>query len=258
MPNKLTHKQVIRDFIKTHNYYYKYDKFIYKNAKTLGIIICPKHGDFKQTADSHKRGSGCPQCGELKVIKMHRENLSYGKKGFIKKSNKIFNFYYDYSKVNYTNCKNKVIIICPKHGEFEIIPEKHYNEGIGCINCSVSSKGELKITDILNKTNIKFKKQKYHKYLDTRMFFDFYLSDYDIYIEFDGKQHFEDNCYGNKFINHNKDLFKNMYISHTNNTLLRIHYLDINNLEEIILKFLNNKNKRNNIFYSRHKYYKEF
>ena len=41
MPNKLTNKQVINDFIKKHNDYYTYDKFIYKNAKTLGIITCP-------------------------------------------------------------------------------------------------------------------------------------------------------------------------------------------------------------------------
>ena len=257
MPNKLTQKQVINEFIKKHNYYYKYDKFIYKNAKTLGIIICPNHGDFEQTSDSHKRGSGCPKCSKLKVIKMHRKNLSYGKNGFITKSNKIFNFYYDYSKVNYTNCKNKVIIICPKHGEFKIIPEKHYRDGIGCSDCSVSSKGEVKITHILNKYKIIFTRQKYYNFLDTKMFYDFYLENYDIHIEFDGKQHFKNYCYGDKFINHSKDLFKNMYIAHTKNTLLRIHYLDINKMEKIILDFIN-KDKRNNIFYSRHKYYKDF
>ena len=83
MPNKLTNKQVINDFIKKHNDYYTYDKFIYKNAKTLGIITCPNHGDFKQTSDSHKRGSGCSKCAKLKIIKKHRKNLSYGKDGFI-------------------------------------------------------------------------------------------------------------------------------------------------------------------------------
>ena len=37
---------------------------------------------------------------------------------FIIKSNKIHNNRYDYSMVNYVNCREKIKIICKVHGEF--------------------------------------------------------------------------------------------------------------------------------------------
>ncbi len=42
---------------------------------------------------------------------------------------------YDYSKVEYIDAKTKVIIICPKHGEFKVSPSKHYGRGHGCPQC---------------------------------------------------------------------------------------------------------------------------
>ena len=48
---------------KQHGCYYKYDKFIYVNAKTKGIIICPKHGEFEQSPDKHLNTIyPCPNC----------------------------------------------------------------------------------------------------------------------------------------------------------------------------------------------------
>jgi very-short-patch-repair endonuclease len=41
---------------------------------------------------------------------------------------------YDYSKVEYVGNKNKVIIICPKHGEFLQRPNDHLT-GYGCKKC---------------------------------------------------------------------------------------------------------------------------
>ena len=37
---------------------------------------------------------------------------------FIGKAKKIHGEKYNYSKVNYKRCDEKVCIICPKHGEF--------------------------------------------------------------------------------------------------------------------------------------------
>lgn len=46
-----------------HNYKYSYDKVPNSfNVKHKVTITCPIHGDFPQTADSHKRGVGCPYC----------------------------------------------------------------------------------------------------------------------------------------------------------------------------------------------------
>jgi hypothetical protein len=69
------------------------------------------------------------------------------KNNFIERSNKKHNNKYDYSKVEYINSKNKVIIICPKHGEFIQVPSKHA-AGWGCKKCGIDarSKGRTKTT----------------------------------------------------------------------------------------------------------------
>lgn len=43
----------------------------------------------------------------------------------IQKASNIHNNYYDYSKVKFDKTIDKVIIICPKHGEFEQIWHNH-------------------------------------------------------------------------------------------------------------------------------------
>lgn len=54
-----------------HGSKYHYDKFIYKNANTCGIITCPRHGDFLQTPYLHiNRGFGCPKCKSSKLEAM--------------------------------------------------------------------------------------------------------------------------------------------------------------------------------------------
>ena len=55
---------------------------------------------------------------------------------YLSKCKNIHGDYYDYSKVSYTGIKNKVKIICPKHGEFSQSAEKHIN-GRGCRKCGV-------------------------------------------------------------------------------------------------------------------------
>jgi len=53
---------------------------------------------------------------------------------FINKSNKIHDYLYDYSLIDYKNNKTKVKIICKEHGIFEQTPKNHLI-GQGCPNC---------------------------------------------------------------------------------------------------------------------------
>lgn len=53
---------------------------------------------------------------------------------FIYKSNIIHCNKYDYSKTKYTLSRNKVIITCPIHGDFEQIANYHIS-GNGCFEC---------------------------------------------------------------------------------------------------------------------------
>lgn len=58
------------DFVKNakaiHGNKYKYGKVYYKNNRLKVIIVCPLHGDFKQSPGNHLKGKGCPVCRESK------------------------------------------------------------------------------------------------------------------------------------------------------------------------------------------------
>ena len=71
-------------------------------------------------------------------------------KTFIEKANKVHNFKYDYSLVDYKSSLLKVKIICKKHGIIEQAPARHL-AGDGCIFCS----GKFKSTnsDFIYKAN---------------------------------------------------------------------------------------------------------
>lgn len=45
-----------------HGEFYDYSKVNYRNSLTLITIICPKHGEFTQSAYLHRKGRGCPVC----------------------------------------------------------------------------------------------------------------------------------------------------------------------------------------------------
>lgn len=68
---------------------------------------------------------------------MIKKNKEY----FIEKSRQIHGDKYDYSKVVYNGCKEKVCIICPEHGEFWQTPDNHF-QGKGCPICRYISSGK--------------------------------------------------------------------------------------------------------------------
>ena len=125
---RLTTKEFEDKSNEVHNNFYSYEKVIYTNNHTRVIITCPKHGDFEQRPYHHLQGSGCPKCG------VERQTLT--QKEFEEKANKIHNNWYSYKKVVYINAHIKVIITCPKHGDFEQIPNKHLI-GQGCPQCAI-------------------------------------------------------------------------------------------------------------------------
>jgi hypothetical protein len=46
------------------------------NSNTKIVIICPKHGEFLQTPNSHLNGNGCPACVNI-ISKGETEFLNY-------------------------------------------------------------------------------------------------------------------------------------------------------------------------------------
>ena len=53
---------------------------------------------------------------------------------FIRKAKEVHGDKYDYSKTIYVDSHTKVIVTCPKHGDFEVLPYNHLS-GTGCKKC---------------------------------------------------------------------------------------------------------------------------
>ena len=223
---------VITKFTKIHGNRYNYSKVIYINSMIKVEIICKEHGSFLQTTKSHILGQGCPKCSG-KNKKTTEE--------FCNESVIIHNNEYDYSLVDYKNNRIKVNIICSKHGLFNQIPKDHLN-GSGCPKCN-KSKGEIMISNFLESLNIKyFEQYKFEKCKNyQKLSFDFYLPDYNICIEYDGRQHFEHIFgYEKDFLRmQENDNIKNKYCFNNNIRLIRIKYfnveLDMRILKNILL-----------------------
>lgn len=62
MPRKKTTEQFIKEAIVIHGDKYDYSKVEYGGTHEKVCIICPIHGEFWQTPDSHLQGKGCQKC----------------------------------------------------------------------------------------------------------------------------------------------------------------------------------------------------
>jgi len=122
---KLTTEEFIEKARSIHGDKYNYSKVNYINSKTKVIISCNIHGDFLMIPNNHLNGDKCPKCSGKKLTT----------KEFIEKARSIHADKYDYSKVNYINGKEHIIIICPIHGEFKQSATGHLS-GHGCQKCS--------------------------------------------------------------------------------------------------------------------------
>ena len=234
-------EEFIRKAKKIHGDKYDYSKVEYKNNSTKVCIICPEHGKFWQRPNDHiSKKAGCPQCKGTHL---------YTKEEFIEKANKIHNNYYDYSLVKYINNKTHIKIICPIHGEFEQRPDKHLR-GQGCPKCK-KSHGETLIEKYLLENDIEYKSQ-YKIPIDVsinfsgKAYIDFYLPNYNLFIEYNGEQHYINRPhFGNKYNDFERqskrDIYVKNYCKENNIRLLEIPYTE-QNIQEYLIKFLNNLN----------------
>ena len=124
--------EFIKKSINVHGNKYDYSNIEYIDNSTKINIICFIHGEFEQRPADHLSGNGCKICGKIS----NHLSQTFNTKKFIEKAIEIHGNIYDYSKVEYKNCKIKVVIICKEHGEFEQIPI-HHTRGTGCLKCGI-------------------------------------------------------------------------------------------------------------------------
>lgn len=114
-----------------HNGYYDYSLVSFERGKDLVKIICPVHGVFEQSAESHRFGFGCLGCGVEFHSKRKRE-VSANK--FADSARTLHGDAYDYSNVDYQGSAVPVEIICRDHGVFFQRADVHLR-GSGCPKC---------------------------------------------------------------------------------------------------------------------------
>lgn len=122
---------------------YDYSRVQYINAHTKVEILCDFHGPFWQSPNKHaNQKNGCPQCGFERSAESSR--LSLG--DFAQRANKVHKGRYNYSKSNYSNYSNPIVVTCAIHGDFEISPSNHL-AGKGCRSCGfLASATKQKLT----------------------------------------------------------------------------------------------------------------
>lgn len=117
------------------------NKYLYLPTKPVLLkkdkitINCKVHGDFIQEVSRHLGGRGCTSCGYIEANK----NRKYSLNDFIEAAEAFHGNKYDYSKVKFNWLDDKVIIGCPKHGEFEQMARTHCKIGRGCRLCTYES-----------------------------------------------------------------------------------------------------------------------
>lgn len=123
---RLTFGDFITRALSIHGDKYSYKNETYKNITSKMIITCSAHGDFRQSPKKHLIGHGCPVCGGT---------LRSTTDEFIQKSIAVHGDNYDYSGVNYSSAKDKVLISCRQHGDFWQTPGNHLS-GKACPGCA--------------------------------------------------------------------------------------------------------------------------
>ena len=164
---------IVNSFEKVHGKNYDYSKVNYLRNNIKVEIICLKHGSFWQLSDNHKKGMGCPKCA------------GNNKKTTIDFLNQCSQEY-DYSKVKYISSKEKIEIICNKHGSFWQTPDNHISKSHGCPKCNNNgvSKMEKEIVEFIKELGLGVEENNTTVLCGKEL--DIYIPEKQIAIEFNG------------------------------------------------------------------------
>lgn len=148
MRKKTTNFEYIEIVKDVHNDFYNYDKTIYVHPHSKIIIGCPIHGDFEQSANSHKRGLGCRKCGSEKAKLKRFKDFNL----FEKQVADIFKSIYILDNFVYNGSHKSSEVICKIHGSFNSTPANLLSRK-GCKKCK-NLKTVYNQLDFENKANL--------------------------------------------------------------------------------------------------------
>lgn len=156
--NSISAQYYIAKVTELHGGCYAYDKVQYSRMNAKITVTCPIHGDFSISANHHYyRKQGCSACeAEAKKTRIVQyRHLSAQAKikntgmGFFEKCRDAHNNKYSYPEQEYHGAKEKIVAICPDHGEFRQAAWAHLS-GKGCQKCGAyTPKWELDLADFI-------------------------------------------------------------------------------------------------------------
>lgn len=207
----------------------------YINLKTKiehECIVCGYRWDVLPDNMLHV-SNGCPKCGKRAPL---NQNELINRIAKIDDSIEVVGKYY--------NTVTKMSFRCKKCENVWDARPNNILKGKGCPNCK-SSKGEKEVARILDELDVLYKPQ--FKFRDCKdelpLPFDFYLTDYNICIEYDGGQHYKPCTFGgiskeqarvNFELAKKHDKIKDAYCKQHNIKLVRIPYWEYNNIKNIL------------------------
>ena len=189
---------------------------------------------YEQKPNTHLSGRGCYECKYNKYrFESDDSYLNYCKTKNL-----------DIPISSYKNQLAKVEYRCSLGHTYKQTPSQH--KYYGCPVCK-ESKGEKFIRNYLNEHSIKYISQKrFHDLKDkTYLSYDFYLPKQKVLIEYQGRQHYEENDFfgGKERFKQQQlhDKLKREYAKNNGYKLLELHY-SLNNQEKVN-KYLNRRIK---------------
>ena len=221
-----------------------YSEVVYVNMHTKVKIIdndimpdgITKYGEYWQEPVVHLKGCGHPLKGKYKQI--IKQSLTT--EDFVLKAKEVHKEKgYDYSKVKYVNNHTKVIVICPKHGEFLISPD-NFLQNKGCPRCgNILSKAEDEISTLISKY---YTVERSNREILDGLEIDIFIPELSIGVEYNGlRWHSEKfgkdkNYHLNKLILANKkgvklmQIFEDEYINNKDIVIQKLlHILKVKN-----------------------------
>lgn len=187
------------------------------------------------------KATQCLECRKIQdVSRCIKYNEEHSHIGDIVNNCKVINTTHRYSGTHqYLEWK---CLSCHK------IFERDYSKQLkscGCPYCENRSKGEIKVSNILDNLCVPYKTEyKFSDCISSKNYplrFDFYLPQHNCCIEYDGEQHFKEISFGRDDLQERqeRDSIKDQYCKQNNIKLIRIPYWDYDKInEQYILSLL--------------------
>jgi len=263
--NVKTHKELILKLIEENKYLSNVDVGMITIDEEISTskpinFFCKKHGIFTRNLETLMRSndSGCPDCSAEDGVYGRRTYSIEKLREIAKEKNAtcLAEHYLGVHGKHKFRCENGNIFY------FSLKQYKRNGTWCKCYKCSPNnrkSSGEDKIASFLKRIGYNYECEKRFNDLKNKSF-DFYLPQFNLIVEYDGLQHFQEvEYYGSKNgfrTRKSNDDIKNQFCLSNKIKLLRIPHTEHQNIDKILGEYFADINNQKDILFADEEYYK--